>query len=78
MTIYYLGEREIYIDKIAEFIVANYHSKLSDLKVIVPNTLACFELQKALLKKIGVATLLPNIMPINFITQESDISYNIP
>lgn len=78
MTIYYLGPEETYIDRVAEFIATNYSSSFCDLKVIVPNTLTCSELQKSLLERVGGASFLPNIMPINFLAEESDISYKIP
>ncbi len=79
MTIYYAPPDAPYLDLVASFVLERYASSLNRIKIIVPNTITCSSLQQIFLNKsVNGATLLPNIMPLAAIANESDASYKIP
>src|SRR5689334_7988958 len=77
MNINLIEDKVLFIDKAADYIIANFYQNLDQLKVLMPNGISCFFLQRKLVEKLGAA-LLPAIVPISDVTLESEEAFNIP
>lgn len=79
MTIYYASFKRPYLEQIVDFVLGSYSDVLTQVKIIVPNTITCSELQSIFLSRApSEVSLLPNIIPFSSIASESDMSYKIP
>ncbi len=77
MSIYRTASKESFLKLISDFIIHNFQNKLADVKIILPSSYVCNDLQKIILEKIGSA-ILPQIAPISNIGLEGEEAFKIP
>jgi ATP-dependent helicase/nuclease subunit B len=66
-----------FLEEIAEFAIKNSSNNFNKLKILLPTGLACTELQKILVSKLGTC-ILPKIVPIGELVAESEEIFKIP
>lgn len=77
MNLYRTSLEQPFLPVVADFIINNFSNSIDSIKVVLPNGLACLNLQKILTIKAGV-TILPNIVPFADIAAESEEVFKIP
>lgn len=79
MTIYNITPEEPYLESVADFVLRSYQDKISDVKIIVPTSVICAELQRIFVRKsVAGATILPSVMPLGAMSSESELVYKVP
>lgn len=79
MTLYFIEPNENYLERVADYLITHHLDNFANIKVIVPNTIACSSLQKLLVTNItNTASFLPNIIPITSLAEESEFAYKMP
>lgn len=79
MTLYFINPNENYLEKVADYLISHHLDNFANIKVIVPNTIACSSLQQLLVKNIkNSASFLPNIIPIDSLAEEGEFAYKMP
>ncbi|MCC8371320.1 MAG: PD-(D/E)XK nuclease family protein [Rickettsia endosymbiont of Pseudomimeciton antennatum] len=73
MNLYRVNPSSSFLDILADFILDNFSEKnsISNLKVILPSGIACWNLQNILTNKQNIA-ILPNIIPLSNIMAEGE------
>ncbi|MCC8398221.1 MAG: PD-(D/E)XK nuclease family protein [Rickettsia endosymbiont of Labidopullus appendiculatus] len=73
MNLYRVNPSSSFLDILADFILDNFSEKnsISNLKVILPSGIACWNLQNILINKQNIA-ILPNIIPLSNIMAEGE------
>jgi len=66
-----------FLNTVSDYVIDHLNTDLSKLKVILPSGLACNELQKILVTKLGSA-ILPKITTFGTLSLEGDEVFNIP
>jgi len=66
-----------FLEEVAQIAINNSANDFTKLKILLPTGLACSELQKILVTKIGTC-ILPKIIPISELIAESEEIFKIP
>lgn len=79
MNLYRVSPCLPFLEILADFILDNFGSKdaINNLKVILPNGIACSNLQAILVKKQTLA-ILPKVIPLSNITADGEEIFKIP
>ncbi|WP_341764556.1 PD-(D/E)XK nuclease family protein [Candidatus Tisiphia endosymbiont of Beris chalybata] len=79
MNLYRVNPSSPFLEILANFILDNFVTKnsINNLKVILPNGIACLNLQEILVKKQTLA-ILPKIIPVANIMAEGEEIFKIP
>jgi ATP-dependent helicase/nuclease subunit B len=77
MNLFKVVAKTAFINETANYVISNFGSDLSRLKIILPTGYLCSYLQEFLTLKLGTA-ILPSIIPISELTTETEESFKIP
>ncbi len=77
MTAFQSSSKFTFLEDVAQIAINNSANDFTKLKILLPNGLACSELQKILVTKLGTC-ILPKIIPISELVAESEEIFKIP
>ena len=77
MTVFQSSSKFTFLEDVAQIAINNSANDFTKLKILLPTGLACSELQKILVTKLGTC-ILPKIIPINELVAESEEIFKIP
>ncbi len=77
MTAFQSSSKFTFLEDVAQIAINNSANDFTKLKILLPTGLACSELQKILVTKLGTC-ILPKIIPISELVAESEEIFKIP
>jgi len=77
MTAFQSSSKFTFLENVAQIAINNSANDFTKLKILLPTGLACSELQKILVTKLGTC-ILPKIIPISELVAESEEIFKIP
>ncbi len=77
MTVFQSSSKFKFLEEVAQIAINKSGNDFTKLKILLPTGLACSELQKILVTKLGTC-ILPKIIPISELVAESEEIFKIP